>query len=75
MGGITSTPVINRRKWRSSPSTSRGKPVVDRRRARDPQADEPPLSCDHRSSTAGTRANFLQDLKKYVENPLKLLSA
>ena len=33
------------------------------------------LSCDHRVVDGWDAANFMQDLKKLIENPLKLLSA
>jgi 2-oxoisovalerate dehydrogenase E2 component (dihydrolipoyl transacylase) len=32
------------------------------------------LSCDHRVVDGWDAANFLQDLKKLIEHPLKLLS-
>jgi hypothetical protein len=33
------------------------------------------LSCDHRVVDGWDAGNFMQDLKKLIENPLKLLSA
>jgi 2-oxoisovalerate dehydrogenase E2 component (dihydrolipoyl transacylase) len=32
------------------------------------------LSCDHRVVDGWDAANFMQDLKKAIENPLRLLS-
>ena len=33
------------------------------------------LSCDHRVVDGWDAANFMQALKNYIENPLRLLSA
>jgi 2-oxoisovalerate dehydrogenase E2 component (dihydrolipoyl transacylase) len=33
------------------------------------------LSCDHRVVDGWDAANFMQSLKTYIENPLRLLSA
>ena len=33
------------------------------------------LSCDHRVVDGWDAANFMQALKAYIENPLRLLSA
>ena len=52
----------------------RGEAGRGRRRARDPQAHEPLASCDHRVVDGWDAANFMQDLKKLIENPLQLLS-
>jgi 2-oxoisovalerate dehydrogenase E2 component (dihydrolipoyl transacylase) len=75
MGGITSTPVINRpevaiiavNKVEEKPVVISGKIEVRKRMNLS-------LSCDHRVVDGWDAANFLQDLKKLVENPLKLLS-
>jgi 2-oxoisovalerate dehydrogenase E2 component (dihydrolipoyl transacylase) len=75
MGGITSTPVINRpevaiiavNKVEEKPVVIGGKIEVRKRMNLS-------LSCDHRVVDGWDAANFLQDLKKLVENPLKLLS-
>ena len=75
MGGITSTPVINRpevaivavNKVEEKPVVVDGSIVVRKRMNLS-------LSCDHRVVDGWDAANFLQDLKKLIENPLKLLS-
>ncbi len=75
MGGITSTPVINRpevaiiavNKVEEKPVVLGGKIEIRKRMNLS-------LSCDHRVVDGWDAANFLQDLKKVVENPLKLLS-
>ncbi|TMJ14666.1 MAG: 2-oxo acid dehydrogenase subunit E2 [Alphaproteobacteria bacterium] len=75
MGGITSTPVINRpevaiiavNKVEEKPVVVGGQVVVRKRMNLS-------LSCDHRVVDGWDAANFLQDLKKLVENPLKLLA-
>src|SRR5205085_9228608 len=73
MGGITSTPVINRpevaivavNKVEEKPVVVGGKIEVRRRMNLS-------LSCDHRVVDGWDAANFMQDLKKLIENPLKL---
>ncbi len=75
MGGITSTPVINRpevaiiavNKVEEKPVVVDGDLAVRKRMNLS-------LSCDHRVVDGWDAANFLQDLKKVIENPLKLLS-
>ncbi len=75
MGGITSTPVINRpevaiiavNKVEEKPVVVDGAIAIRRRMNLS-------LSCDHRVVDGWDAANFLQDLKKLIENPLKLLS-
>jgi 2-oxoisovalerate dehydrogenase E2 component (dihydrolipoyl transacylase) len=75
MGGITSTPVINRpevaiiavNKVEEKPVVISGKIEVRKRMNLS-------LSCDHRVVDGWDAANFLQDMKKLIENPLKLLS-
>jgi 2-oxoisovalerate dehydrogenase E2 component (dihydrolipoyl transacylase) len=75
MGGITSTPVINRpevaiiavNKVEEKPVVIGGKIEIRKRMNLS-------LSCDHRVVDGWDAANFLQDLKKLIENPLKLLS-
>jgi 2-oxoisovalerate dehydrogenase E2 component (dihydrolipoyl transacylase) len=75
MGGITSTPVINRpevaiiavNKVEEKPVVVDGQIVVRKRMNLS-------LSCDHRVVDGWDAANFMQDLKKLIENPLKLLS-
>ncbi|MDP9413270.1 MAG: 2-oxo acid dehydrogenase subunit E2 [Pseudomonadota bacterium] len=75
MGGITSTPVINRpevaiiavNKVEEKPVVVDGDLAIGKRMNLS-------LSCDHRVVDGWDAANFLQDLKKVIENPLKLLS-
>ena len=75
MGGITSTPVINRpevaiiavNKVEEKPVVVGGKIEIRKRMNLS-------LSCDHRVVDGWDAANFLQDMKKLVETPLKLLA-
>jgi 2-oxoisovalerate dehydrogenase E2 component (dihydrolipoyl transacylase) len=76
MGGISSTPVINRPEVAIVAVNKVEEKVVPvdgeleiRKRM------NLSLSCDHRVVDGWDAANFLQDLKKLIENPLKLLSA
>jgi 2-oxoisovalerate dehydrogenase E2 component (dihydrolipoyl transacylase) len=76
MGGITSTPVINRPEVAIiAVNKVEEKPVVVAGDLEIRKRMNLSLSCDHRVVDGWDAANFLQDLKKYVENPLKLLSA
>jgi 2-oxoisovalerate dehydrogenase E2 component (dihydrolipoyl transacylase) len=76
MGGITSTPVINRPEVAIiAVNKVEEKPVVVAGELEIRKRMNLSLSCDHRVVDGWDAANFLQDLKKYVENPLKLLSA
>ncbi|HZF93404.1 MAG TPA: dihydrolipoamide acetyltransferase family protein [Allosphingosinicella sp.] len=76
MGGITSTPVINRPEVAIiAVNKVEEKPVVVGGELEIRKRMNLSLSCDHRVVDGWDAANFLQDLKKYVENPLKLLSA
>ncbi|HEX4736466.1 MAG TPA: dihydrolipoamide acetyltransferase family protein [Allosphingosinicella sp.] len=76
MGGVTSTPVINRpevaiiavNKVEEKPVVIGGKIEVRKRMNLS-------LSCDHRVVDGWDAANFMQNLKKLIEAPLKLLSA
>ena len=53
----------------------RGEGRRRRRRDRGPQAHEPvAVSCDHRVVDGWDAASFMQALKGYIENPLRLLS-
>ena len=77
MGGITSTPVINRPEVAiiavNKVERDAGR---RRRRAGGPQADEPvAVSCDHRVVDGWDAASFMQAMKALIENPLRLLSA
>jgi 2-oxoisovalerate dehydrogenase E2 component (dihydrolipoyl transacylase) len=75
MGGVVSTPVINRpevaiiavNKVEEKPVVVDGQIVVRKRMNLS-------LSCDHRVVDGWDAASFIQDLKKLLENPLKLLS-
>jgi 2-oxoisovalerate dehydrogenase E2 component (dihydrolipoyl transacylase) len=76
MGGITSTPVINRPEVAIiAVNKVEEKPVVVAGDLEIRKRMNLSLSCDHRVVDGWDAANFLQDLKKFVENPLKLLSA
>ena len=76
MGGITSTPVINRpevgivavNKVRETPVVVDGELEVRKMMNLS-------LSCDHRVVDGWDAANFMQDLKGLIENPLKLLAS
>ncbi len=75
MGGITSTPVINRpevgivavNKVRETPVVVDGELEVRKMMNLS-------LSCDHRVVDGWDAANFMQDLKGLIESPLKLLA-
>lgn len=75
MGGITSTPVINRpevgivavNKVRETPVVIDGELEVRKMMNLS-------LSCDHRVVDGWDAAEFMRDLKGLIENPLKLLS-
>ncbi len=76
MGGITSTPVINRpevaiiavNKVEEKVVVVDGKIEVRKRMNLS-------LSCDHRVVDGWDAANFLQAIKGFIENPIRLLSA
>jgi 2-oxoisovalerate dehydrogenase E2 component (dihydrolipoyl transacylase) len=75
MGGIASTPVINRPEVAIvAVNKLEEKPVVIDGDLEIRKRMNLSLSCDHRVVDGWDAANFLQDLKKLVENPLKLLS-
>lgn len=75
MGGVVSTPVINRpevaiiavNKVEEKPVVVDGQIAIRKRMNLS-------LSCDHRVVDGWDAASFIQDLKKLLENPLKLLS-
>jgi 2-oxoisovalerate dehydrogenase E2 component (dihydrolipoyl transacylase) len=75
MGGIVSTPVINRpevaiiaiNKVRETPVIVDGELEVRKMMNLS-------LSCDHRVVDGWDAASFIQDLRKLLENPLRLLS-
>ncbi|HEU0098111.1 MAG TPA: dihydrolipoamide acetyltransferase family protein [Allosphingosinicella sp.] len=75
MGGIASTPVINRPEVAIlAVNKVEEKPVVVDGELEIRKRMNLSLSCDHRVVDGWDAANFMQDLKKLVENPLKLLS-
>ena len=75
MGGIVSTPVINRpevgivavNKVRETPVVVDGELEIRKMMNLS-------LSCDHRVVDGWDAAEFMRDLKRLIENPLKLLS-
>jgi 2-oxoisovalerate dehydrogenase E2 component (dihydrolipoyl transacylase) len=76
MGGITSTPVINR----PEVAILAVNKVEEKLVAIDGEIEirkrmNLSLSCDHRVVDGWDAANFMQALKGYIENPLRLLSA
>jgi len=76
MGGITSTPVIAPpqvaiiavNKMQELPVIEDGELVAKKKMNLS-------LSCDHRVVDGWDAASFLQEMKKFVENPIRLLSA
>ena len=75
MGGIASTPVINRPEVAIiAVNKVEEKPVVIDGELDIRKRMNLSLSCDHRVVDGWDAANFLQDLKKVIESPLKLLS-
>jgi 2-oxoisovalerate dehydrogenase E2 component (dihydrolipoyl transacylase) len=76
MGGIASTPVINRPEVAIlAVNKVEEKPVVIEGELEIRKRMNLSLSCDHRVVDGWDAANFMQDLKKLVENPLKLLAS
>jgi 2-oxoisovalerate dehydrogenase E2 component (dihydrolipoyl transacylase) len=76
MGGITSTPVINRPEVAIiavNKVEDKLVPVDDEIEVR--KRMNLSLSCDHRVVDGWDAASFMQTLKGYIENPLRLLSA
>jgi 2-oxoisovalerate dehydrogenase E2 component (dihydrolipoyl transacylase) len=75
MGGITSTPVINRPEvaiLAVNKVEEKLVPIDDEIEVR--KRMNLSLSCDHRVVDGWDAANFMQALKGYIENPLRLLS-
>src|SRR4051794_15101084 len=75
MGGITSTPVINRPEvaiLAVNKVEEKLVPIEDEIEVR--KRMNLSLSCDHRVVDGWDAANFMQALKGYIENPLRLLS-
>jgi 2-oxoisovalerate dehydrogenase E2 component (dihydrolipoyl transacylase) len=76
MGGITSTPVINRPEVAIiavNKVEEKLVPIDDEIEVR--KRMNLSLSCDHRVVDGWDAASFMQTLKGYIENPLRLLSA
>jgi 2-oxoisovalerate dehydrogenase E2 component (dihydrolipoyl transacylase) len=75
MGGITSTPVINRPEVAIiAVNKVEEKPVVIDGDLEIRKRMNLSLSCDHRVVDGWDAANFLQDMKKLIEAPLRLLA-
>ncbi|HEV2745742.1 MAG TPA: 2-oxo acid dehydrogenase subunit E2 [Allosphingosinicella sp.] len=75
MGGITSTPVINRPEVAIiAVNKVEEKPVVIDGELEIRKRMNLSLSCDHRVVDGWDAAKFMQDLKKLIETPLKLLA-
>src|SRR5215217_5025888 len=75
MGGITSTPVINRPEVAIiAVNKLEEKVVVIDGEIEIRKRMNLSLSCDHRVVDGWDAANFMQALKGYIENPLRLLS-
>jgi 2-oxoisovalerate dehydrogenase E2 component (dihydrolipoyl transacylase) len=75
MGGIASTPVINRPEVAIvAVNKVREAPVVVDGELEIRKLMNLSLSCDHRVVDGWDAANFMQDLKKLIESPLRLLS-
>ena len=76
MGGIASTPVINRPEVAIlAVNKVEEKVVVREGEIELAKRMNLSLSCDHRVVDGWDAANFMQALKGYIENPLRLLSA
>jgi 2-oxoisovalerate dehydrogenase E2 component (dihydrolipoyl transacylase) len=76
MGGITSTPVINRPEVAIiAVNKVEEKVVVVDGEIELRKRMNLSLSCDHRVVDGWDAASFMQALKGYIENPLRLLSA
>jgi 2-oxoisovalerate dehydrogenase E2 component (dihydrolipoyl transacylase) len=76
MGGITSTPVINRPEVAIvavNKIEDKLVPIDDEIEVR--KRMNLSLSCDHRVVDGWDAASFLQAVKAFIENPLRLLSA
>ncbi len=75
MGGLVSTPVINRPEVAIiAVNKVREMPVIVDGELEARKLMNLSLSCDHRVVDGWDAANFLQAMKKVLENPLKLLS-
>jgi len=75
MGGVTSTPVINRPEVAIiAVNKVREMPVIVDGELEARKLMNLSLSCDHRVVDGWDAANFLQVMKAYIENPIRLLS-
>jgi 2-oxoisovalerate dehydrogenase E2 component (dihydrolipoyl transacylase) len=75
MGGVTSTPVINRPEVAIiAVNKLREMPVIVDGELEARKLMNLSLSCDHRVVDGWDAANFLQAMKRTIENPLRLLS-
>ncbi|MGI8930825.1 MAG: dihydrolipoamide acetyltransferase family protein [Sphingomicrobium sp.] len=75
MGGVTSTPVINRPEVAIiAVNKVREIPVIIDGELEARKLMNLSLSCDHRVVDGWDAANFLQEMKRFIENPLRLLS-
>jgi 2-oxoisovalerate dehydrogenase E2 component (dihydrolipoyl transacylase) len=75
MGGVTSTPVINRPEVAIiAVNKVREMPVIVDGELEACKLMNLSLSCDHRVVDGWDAASFLQEMKRFVENPLRLLS-
>ncbi len=75
MGGVTSTPVINRPEVAIiAVNKVREMPVIVDGDLEARKLMNLSLSCDHRVVDGWDAANFLQTMKSYIEKPLRLLS-
>ena len=76
MGGVTSTPVINRPEVAIiAVNKVQELPVIIDGELEARKRMNLSLSCDHRVVDGWDAASFMQALKTYIENPLRLLSA
>ncbi len=75
MGGVTSTPVINRPEVAIiAVNKVREMPVIVEGELEARKLMNLSLSCDHRVVDGWDAANFLAAMKAYIENPLRMLS-
>jgi 2-oxoisovalerate dehydrogenase E2 component (dihydrolipoyl transacylase) len=76
MGGVVSTPVINPPQVATiAVNKLREMPVIIDGELEARKLMNLSLSCDHRVVDGWDAANFMQTMKGYIENPIRLLSA
>jgi len=76
LGGIATTPVINRPEVAIiGPNRIIERPVLRNGELMAAKLMNLSISCDHRVVDGWDAASFMQALKGYIENPLRLLSA